>query len=101
MKNFIYILFAVFLSTGAMAQDKTTKASSKSAKAATDGTAPTQQEKATRVKKDGTPDMRYSENKKKNEIKPAGPLKKDGTPDMRHKANKDAAAPQQATPVRK
>lgn len=35
------------------------------------------------VKKDGTIDKRFKQNKK---IK--GPLKKDGTPDMRHKANK-------------
>jgi uncharacterized protein YxeA len=33
-----------------------------------------------KLKKDGTPDMRFKENKK--------PLKKDGTPDMRFKANK-------------
>jgi hypothetical protein len=35
------------------------------------------------VKKDGTLDKRFKENKKAK-----GPLKKDGTPDMRHKANK-------------
>ena len=37
-------------------------------------------------KADGTPDMRYKENK----AKPAttGPTKKDGTPDKRYKANK-------------
>ena len=34
------------------------------------------------MKKDGTPDMRYKENKE------AKPTKKDGTPDMRHKENK-------------
>ena len=45
-----------------------------------------------KLKKDGTPDKRYKENKEaKTEAKPAGPLKKDGTPDMRHKANKEAA----------
>ena len=43
----------------------------------------------TKMKKDGTPDMRYKENKAA--AKPAGPLKKDGTPDKRYKANKDAA----------
>lgn len=42
------------------------------------------------LKKDGTPDRRYKENKK--EEKPAsGPTKKDGTPDMRYKANNPAA----------
>jgi len=37
--------------------------------------------------------MRYKANK--NAAKPAGPLKKDGTPDMRYKDNKKAkpAAP--------
>lgn len=41
------------------------------------------------IKKDGTPDMRYKENKAaKEQPKPAGPLKKDGTPDKRYKANK-------------
>ncbi len=45
------------------------------------------------MKKDGTPDKRYKANKetKGEGAKPAGPMKKDGTPDMRHKANKDAA----------
>ena len=44
------------------------------------------------TKKDGTPDMRYKENKDAAKAAPAGPTKKDGTPDMRYKANKDAAA---------
>lgn len=44
--------------------------------------------KTTHVKKDGTADMRYKENKGKKEA--AGPMKKDGTPDMRYKANKPA-----------
>ncbi|WP_295116643.1 hypothetical protein [uncultured Chitinophaga sp.] len=37
-------------------------------------------------KKDGTPDKRYKENK---EAKVEGPMKKDGTPDKRYKENKD------------
>ena len=41
---------------------------------------------AAKMKKDGTADMRYKENKAM--AKPAGPMKKDGTPDMRYKANK-------------
>ena len=77
------------MSTGSFAQDKMAKApKQKSEKAQAD--AP-KEEKQTKLKKDGTPDMRYAENKKKAD-KPAGPLKKDGTPDMRHKANKEAAA---------
>jgi hypothetical protein len=51
---------------------------------------------ADHVKKDGTPDKRYKENK---EAKPAaGPTKKDGTPDMRYKSNKDAAKDTKAEP---
>jgi hypothetical protein len=42
----------------------------------------------TKMKKDGTPDKRFKENKTK--AKAAGPLKKDGTPDMRYKDNKTA-----------
>lgn len=44
---------------------------------------------ATHLKKDGTADKRYKENKAP--AKPAGPKKKDGTPDMRYKANKPVA----------
>jgi hypothetical protein len=48
------------------------------------------------LKKDGTPDKRYKENK---EAKPAaGPTKKDGTPDKRYKSNKDAAKPTKPAP---
>ncbi len=36
-----------------------------------------------KLKKDGTPDKRFKENKEAK-----GPLKKDGTPDKRFKANK-------------
>ena len=44
-----------------------------------------------KVKADGTPDMRFKENKAKAVTKVAGPTKKDGTADMRYKANKAAA----------
>jgi hypothetical protein len=47
---------------------------------------------AAKVKADGTPDMRFKENKAKAVTKVAGPTKKDGTADMRYKANKAAAA---------
>lgn len=46
---------------------------------------------AAKVKADGTPDMRFKENKAKAVTKVAGPTKKDGTADMRYKANKEAA----------
>jgi hypothetical protein len=40
-----------------------------------------------KMKKNGTPDMRYKENKQKK-VAVTGPKKKNGTPDMRYKANK-------------
>ena len=44
---------------------------------------------STKMKADGTPDMRYSENKMTKTAKMStGPKKADGTPDMRYKANK-------------
>lgn len=39
-----------------------------------------------KIKKDGTPDKRFKENK--TTAKTTGPVKKDGTPDMRYKDNK-------------
>lgn len=45
--------------------------------------------KAAKLKADGTPDMRYAENKTKA-VTVQGPKKKDGTADMRYKANKAA-----------
>lgn len=48
--------------------------------------APTEKAGEAKLKKDGTPDKRYKENKEAE--KPAGPLKKDGTPDKRYKENK-------------
>lgn len=58
-----------------------TPAKEKKAKVATAQT-------AAKTKKDGTPDMRYKDNKQKTTAKPAGPTKKDGSADMRYKANK-------------
>jgi hypothetical protein len=40
----------------------------------------------TNLKKDGTPDKRFKDNK--STAKTTGPLKKDGTADMRYKSNK-------------
>ena len=73
--------------TGAKTSKKDTKA------AATKQTAtPAEKEvktDKTKLKKDGTPDKRYKENKTKETT---GPVKKDGTPDMRYKANKKKPA---------
>jgi hypothetical protein len=67
-----------------MAQKKAAKSSKKEVS----NVAPTKDAAAPagKMKKDGTPDKRYKENK---EAKPAeGPKKKDGTTDKRYNANK-------------
>jgi hypothetical protein len=56
---------------------------------------PYQTKPATHLKKDGTPDKRFKENKP---VKV--PLKKDRTPDMRYKANKPAP-PEPTSPKKK
>lgn len=66
-------------------ETKTTTAVKKDAKAVQATTKAT----GAKLKADGTPDMRYAENKAKKVV--AGPTKKDGTADMRYKANKVAA----------
>jgi len=73
----------------AVTETKTTKVAP--AKTATQVSA-TKTTKVAPTKKDGTPDMRYKENKDAAKAAPVGPTKKDGTPDMRYKANKEAAA---------
>lgn len=95
MNKIICLLVSILLlGTTTFAQEKAPKSKNlKTASPAAQAAAQQEQPKASKMKKDGTPDMRYSDNKKtKATEKPAGPLKKDGTPDMRHKANKDAAA---------
>ena len=67
----------------------TTTAQTKPAKKTTTTTTKSDTTKtATHLKADGTPDMRYKDNKEAAKPKPAGPTKADGTPDMRYKANK-------------
>ncbi len=101
MKKIVCILLSILImGTASFAQDKTAK---KPAKKDAAKSAPAKKEtpakesadkKPSKMKKDGTPDMRAKENKA---AKPAaGPMKKDGTPDMRYKANKDAAAKKDA-----
>jgi len=45
------------------------------------------QKSETKMKKDGTPDMRYKENQKGSAKTAPKHLKKDGTPDKRYKEN--------------
>lgn len=76
-KHILYLLVALFSFsfTNAHAQGAAKKKA-----------APTQQATG-KTKKDGTPDMRYKENK--DAAKPATKhLKKDGTPDKRYSENK-------------
>ena len=97
MKKIICILMALLImgspsfAQNKVAQPPVKKNTTPTAKDAAKVKATEVKPAATKMKKDGTPDMRYKENK--DAAKPAGPLKKDGTPDKRYKANKDAAKP--------
>lgn len=95
MKKILCILLSILIMrTASFAQNKDAKKPAKKEAvkpaAATDTRQPqAKPEPTAKMKKDGTPDKRFKENKT---AKPApGPLKKDGTPDMRYKANKEAA----------
>ena len=96
MKKIILALTAVVcLVTFAISQDKKAKAATPAVKAtpaakATPAVAAKPAAPAAKTKADGTPDMRYKENKGKAAAPAAGPLKKDGTPDKRFNANKEA-----------
>ena len=67
--------------TATPAKVKTAKASASTADIQKSAIKPT-------LKKDGTPDIRYKENKVAAKKTLIGPAKKDGTPDMRYKKNK-------------
>jgi len=85
----LLLLAGTFGFTSASAQEKTTAKKPATAKTATnakDSMAPGK----TGMKKNGTPDMRFKQNKTAKTAT-AGPLKKDSTPDMRYKANKAKA----------
>ncbi len=99
-KIFLAMLAFVGMVTISNAQTDKAKEKEKAAKAATvKKTAPAAATKMTppapakaaasgqKLKADGTPDMRYKENKGK--AAPVVHTKKDGTPDMRYKENKD------------
>lgn len=114
MKRLLIATFAVlFIGTAGFAQTKTTKpvnsvtqtkpvvkkevaktqmkqtsVSAKTSTKATGTTTTTTTNTATKtkLKKDGTPDKRFKENK--TTVSTVTPKKKDGTPDMRYKANK-------------
>lgn len=85
-KIIIAILFLIGSFSFANAQTKT-KAVNKKATTTTAATnVKGEKSTTTHLKKDGTADKRFKENKTKATA--AGPMKKNGTPDMRYKANK-------------
>lgn len=93
MKKFIIAVLMIVGSFGYANAQSAKKTVSKKATAATTATTSAVNTKTTKVekrsthlKKDGTADKRYKENKMKATA--AGPMKKNGTPDMRYKANK-------------
>jgi len=77
MKKFLIPILALLLSF-----------SLNSSKAQTAAKKPATTQTATKTKKDGTPDMRYKENKKGAAKEAPKHLKKDGTPDKRYSENK-------------
>ena len=86
MKKIILLVFSIFmLGNMVIAQDSKSKVSQKKVNKTPEQTATPAA--AGKLKKDGTPDKRYKENKKE-EAAPVGPTKKDGTPDKRYKENK-------------
>ena len=85
MKKFIAFATAVLFSFSTLMGVAQTDQKQQNKKAETKKEVPAEKDK--KVKKDGTPDMRYKENKEA--AKPVGPLKKDGTPDKRYKENKE------------
>jgi len=90
MKKILVALTAIVcIASFSFAQDKKAKEAKPAAKPTAAVTAKPAAP-ATKMKKDGTPDMRVKANKDAAKAA-AGPTKKDGTPDMRYKANKDAA----------
>ena len=86
MKKLKALLFSAFILVAGSTFAQTTQPATQT-KPATTATKKVEKDKATaktegvKLKKDGTPDKRYNENKH---------LKKDGTPDKRFKANADS-----------
>lgn len=85
MKKIIAFATALLFSFGMLIGHAQTD--QKQSKKKTETKKETPSDSTKKLKKDGTPDMRYKENKEA--AKPVGPLKKDGTPDKRYKENKE------------
>jgi hypothetical protein len=87
MRKLTSLLVALMLMVSGVTFAQNTKAAPRAKVATTDAKAKQELKQETTgttapMKKDGTPDKRYKENKK---------MKKDGTPDKRYKENKTAA----------
>ena len=102
MKNLIALIAIVFLSSIAFSQAPAAKQVKKNIATKTEVANPNGKQVANSadtvrsksvsgMKKDGTPDKRFKDNKNASKTAaPTGHLKKDGTPDKRYKENKDA-----------
>ena len=96
MKKFIIAILMIVGSFSFANAQTVKKTTHKKTTTAATSTTPAVSTKATKVekssthvKKDGTADKRYKENKTKvTSTTTTGPVKKNGTPDMRYKANK-------------
>ncbi len=86
MKKIVRLVACAVFALGSMLGFAQTDKKEAPKKAETKQEAPAKAADGQKLKKDGTPDMRYKENKEA--AKPAGPTKKDGTPDKRYKENK-------------
>lgn len=88
MKKVLLGLFCMLCFAGMASAQKGVKKTAKATpiEKAKSATKATPAESATPLKKDGTPDLRFKENKQAK--KDVGPLKKDGTPDKRFSKNK-------------
>jgi hypothetical protein len=91
MKKVLLGLFCMLCFAGMASAQKAVKKTSRAtpiekAKIAAKSTPAEQPATTTPLKKDGTPDLRFKENKVAK--KDIGPLKKDGTPDKRFSKNK-------------
>lgn len=87
MKKIFLLVFSIIMMGNVVtAQNSKTKTSQKKVNKAPEQSATAAP--AGKMKKDGTPDKRYKENKKEEAATPVGPTKKDGSPDKRYKENK-------------
>ncbi len=100
MKKF-FLAFTVLICLSNLSFAQAKKPIKKEAVPATKAAEAKKAEPAVKAKADGTPDMRFKENKEVKATPVKGPLKKDGTPDMRFKENKVTKAETAKGPLKK